>query len=117
MATTYFVINEELETSSGLPVTGAHLDPIVYTNKLISSAIVGIDVPAWASSQAISDAADSIFMRKKGTLDRIDGISDYQLTPTQAANLMSFDNWTDTMKDVFADVYGVDKANISTVVI
>lgn len=116
MAVTYFVINEQLTTSSGIDVTGAHVDMDFHVGKLASQGTVSIDIPAWADTQAISDNAEPIYFRKKGTLDKVGGVSSYALTAEQIAK-MNFLNgdYKDVAKDILSDVLGIDKLKISDV--
>jgi hypothetical protein len=113
---TYFKINEAVETSSGITVTGAYLNAIVHVNNLSSNGTISIDIPSKADLQAIEDNADSIYFRKVGTKEKVGAISGYSLTPEQLSQ-MDFINgtWVEPVKDALVEYLGVTRENLEVV--
>lgn len=112
----YFKINEELETSSGIALTGVYINAKVHVDKLASEGKISIDIPAKADTTAIADNADDLFFRKIGTKEKVGGVSGYELSPEQLAQ-MDFINgtWVEPVKDALVEYFGITKANIEVV--
>jgi len=115
----YFKVNEELVTSSGVALTGVYINAQVRTERLATTGGISIDIPAKANLEAITDDADSVFFRKKGTTDKVSGISDYILNTEQLAQ-MDFikGTWVEPVKDALVEHLSLDdKSNIEVVTI